>query len=248
MPYIFGVIVIALGLIFVIFIFNDTSGKTDGFYHESMVEACVTRLFEESEVMHSGTLSRKQYFVEFVDKFSKRMIFPISHKQFKTLTVGDSGMLSYQGYTFLRFIKEGQNSTISSQWIQAIERKVGKKCRFYAFAPSMNLLVSQENPVVIAVDQIKSYVDQMATSSSACSFGVEDDSGRAMHFSKMQSHRLFSMELPDVLLKGSYWLDEVPVIQVKQLIDMLVSKENISNAYQLQFVSWNSKVKERINF
>ncbi|MBV1708355.1 MAG: DUF2500 domain-containing protein [Erysipelothrix sp.] len=214
---------------------------------DSVVDACVARLFQDEETSFNGTNGNdyRPYFVEFVEKNDKRHIFPIKRNIYNKLNVGDQGRLIYNGFRFIEFAKEGEVKSAHQTWFDNFTGGTAIKLKFYAFAPSVNLIISTDQPTILSLNKVKQNVRIVFNSSSIATFGVENENGDMLHFTKVATGRNCQLEIPDVAKRGSYWLDNLSETEVSKILDLFSKGEDLISAYELTLQSWHKNAKSQ---
>jgi hypothetical protein len=214
---------------------------------DSVVEASVARLFQEEEASFNGTNGNdhRPYFVEFVENNDKRHIFPIKKNIYNKLNVGDQGRLTYNGFRFIEFAKEGEVKSAHQTWVDNFTGGTATKLKFYAFAPSVNLIISTDQPTILSLNKVKQNVRIVFNSTSIATFGVENENGDMLHFTKVATGRNCQLEIPDIEKRGSYWLDNLSESEVSRILDLFSKGESLISAYELTLQSWHKNARNR---
>lgn len=214
---------------------------------DSQVNASVARLFQEEEGSFNGTNGNdhRPYFVEFVEADLKRHIFPIKRTIHSKLNVGDYGRLTYNGFRFIEFSKEGDVKSAHQTWVDNLTGGNSVKLKFYAFAPAVNMIISTDQPTILSLNKVKQNVRIVFNSTSIATFGVENEKGDMLHFTKVATGRRCQLEIPDVKKRGSYWLEDLTEVDVSKVLDLFSKGEDLVTAYELTLQSWHRNAKNR---
>ncbi|PKM90212.1 MAG: hypothetical protein CVU85_01135 [Firmicutes bacterium HGW-Firmicutes-10] len=214
---------------------------------DAVVDASVARLFQEEEASFNGTNGNdhRPYFVEFVEKDNKRNVFPVKKNVYSKLNVGDSGRLTYNGFRFIEFTKEGEVKSAHQTWLENFTGGSAAKLKFYAFAPSVNMIISTEQPTILSLNQVKQNVRIVFNSTSTATFGVENENGDMLHFTKVATGRNCQLEIPDITKRGSYWLNDLSESDVSKVLDLFSRGEDLISVYELTLQSWHKSAKNR---
>lgn len=240
-----AIAIICGGIIFLYLIYTEES-KTNH-HMDSRVDAVVARLFQEDEIAYNGGNGNdfRPFFVEFVEDDQKRHIFEIKKPLYNRLNVGDQGRLTYNGFRFIDFEKTGDVKSAPQTWLDNLTGYSSVKLKFYAFAPSVNMIIPTDQPIVIPLVKVKQNVRIVFNSSSIATFGIENEKGDMLHFTKAASGRRCQLEIPDVEKRGSYWLDDLSETDVNKILDLFSKGENLIRAYELTLQSWHKNAKSR---
>lgn len=214
---------------------------------DSQVDASVARLFQDEEASFNGTNGNdhRPYFVEFVESDQKRHILPVKKTVYNKLNVGDYGRLRYNGFRFIDFSKEGEVKSAHQTWFDNFTGGSSVKLKFYAFAPSVNMIISTDQPTILPLSKVKQNVRIVFNSTSVATFGVENEFGEMLHFTKLASGKRCQLEIPDIKKRGSYWLDDLSEMDVSKILDLFSKGENLVSAYELTLQSWHKNAKNR---
>ena len=214
---------------------------------DSQVNASVARLFQEDEVSFNGTNANdnRPYFVEFVEADLKRHIFSIKKSIYFKLNVGDYGRLTYNGFRFIEFSKDGEVKSAHQTWVDNLTGGNAVKLKFYAFAPAVNMIISTDQPTFLSLSKVKQNVRVLFNSTSIATFGVENEKGEMLHFTKIATGRRCQLEIPDIKKRGSYWLEDLSEVDVIKVLDMFSRGDNLVSAYELTLQSWHKSAANR---
>ena len=233
------------GLIFLYVIFAEEVRSERRM--DSHVDATVARLFQDEEAAFNGTNGNEHrpFFVEFVEENQKRHILPVKKTVYNKLNIGDYGRLRYNGFRFIDFSKEGEVKTAHQIWFESFKGCSSDKLKFYVFAPSVNMIISTDQPTILPLRKVKQNVRVVFNSTSGATFGVENEVGDMLHFTKLTTGRLCQLEIPDVKKRGSYWLENLSETEVNKILDLFSRGDDLISAYELTLQSWHKNVKNR---
>ena len=242
----FLAIAIVLGGFVFLYVVLAEEAKSDH-QMDSQVNASVARLFQDEEASFNGTNGNEQrpYFAEFVEDNQKRHILPVKKTVYNKLNIGDHGRLRYNGFRFIDFSKEGEVKSAHQTWFENFTGGSSVKMKFYAFAPSVNMIISTDQPTILPLSKVKQNVRIVFNSTSVATFGVENEAGSMLHFTKMATGRRCQLEIPDIKNRGSYWLEDLSEADVSKILDLFSKGENLVSAYELTLQSWHKNAKNR---
>jgi hypothetical protein len=231
------------GVVFLYVIFNEES-KSDR-RMDSFVDATVARLFQEEDASFNGTNGNdhRPCFVEFVEADQKRHILPVKRTVYNKLNIGDHGRLTYNGFRFIEFAKEGEIKSAHQTWFDNITGGTATKLKFYAFAPSVNMIISTDQPTILTLGRVKQNVRVLFNSAGIATFGVENEGGDMLHFTKVSTGRFCQLEIPDIKKRGSYWLDNLSEADVSKVLDLFSRGDDLVAAYELTLQSWHKSAR-----
>ena len=240
-----AIAIISGGLIFLYMILAEEAKSQRRM--DSQVNASVARLFQEDEVSFNGTNANdnRPYFVEFVEADLKRHIFSIKKSIYFKLNVGDYGRLTYNGFRFIEFSKDGEVKSAHQTWVDNLTGGNAVKLKFYAFAPAVNMIISTDQPTFLSLSKVKQNVRVLFNSTSIATFGVENEKGEMLHFTKIATGRRCQLEIPDIKKRGSYWLEDLSEVDVIKVLDMFSRGDNLVSAYELTLQSWHKNAANR---
>ncbi len=245
MGYIIAGLVILSGFSFVFFTMNEAAHSGDSYFHEIMIEATVMRLFDETSNDYSAQRGKEhKYFVEFIDKYNKRMIFPIHSYLYKKLEVADHGTLYYRGYKLVKFLPEGKNHHLDSQILQTLFKKNTQMLKFFAYAPAVNLIIPNDRPISITLDKIKNYIFHIHNHGSQSSFGVENEQGKLIQITKKANKKQFVIEMPDQAQRLSYWIDFCIHEQLLEILEIFARNEDVLSRFQARMEQWDQSQRK----
>lgn len=233
------------GLIFLYVIFAEEVRSERRM--DSQVDASVARLFQDEEAAFNGTngSDHRPYFVEFVEDDQKRHILPVKKAVYNKLNVGDYGRLRYNGFRFIEFSKEGEVKSAHQTWFDNFTGGTSAKLKFYAFAPSVNMIISTDQPTFLPLSKVKQNVRVVFNSTNVATFGVENEAGDMLHFTKVATGRRCQLEIPDIKKRGSYWLEDLSEVDVNKVLDLFSKGDDLVSAYELTLQSWHKNAKSR---
>lgn len=238
-----AVAIICGGIIFLYVIYTEESKSNNRM--DSKVDAVVARLFQEDENAYNGGNGNdfRPFFVEFVEDDQKRHIFQIKKTVYNKLNIGDHGRLTYNGFRFIDFEKTGDTKSAPQAWFDNLTGYSSVKLKFYAFAPSVNMIIPTDQPTVLPLGKVKQNVRVVFNSTSIATFGIENEKGEMLHFTKTATGRRCQLEIPDVEKRGSYWLDDLSEAEVNKILDLFSKGEDLISAYELTLQSWHKNAK-----
>jgi hypothetical protein len=240
-----AIAIICGGIIFLYVIYTEESKSNHRM--DSRVDVVVARLFQEDEIAYNGSNGNdfRPFFVEFVEDDQKRHVFEIRKNLYNKLNVGDQGRLTYNGFHFIDFEKTGDVKSVPQTWLDNLTGYSSVKLKFYAFAPSVNMIIPTDQPTVIPLAKVKQNVRIVFNSSSIATFGIENEKGEMLHFTKAASGKRCQLEIPDVEKRGSYWLDDLSEADVNKILDLFSKGENLVRTYELTLQSWHKNARSR---
>ena len=108
-----------------------------------------------------------------------------------------------------------------------------------------SMIISTDQPTILPISKVKQNVRIVFNSTSVATFGVENEVGDMLHFTKVATGRRCQLEIPDIKKRGSYWLEDLSETDVNKILDLFSRGDDLVSAYELTLQSWHKNVRNR---